>query len=436
MVLTDLLLKTQHYFKFKKLGICYINHHLRTDVEEDITFIQSFAEKKGIRNVYIESIFPEEQVEKKKLSLEESARILRYQKLKEITTREKYDFIATAHHKSDVAETILMRLMEGTGLKGLTGIRLKFGSIIRPLLYFSREEIEQYALKEQLSFRNDYTNTDLHFKRNKIRHELLPLIKKEFNPRIEDALWKLAMNVQEWIENIEQKYPIPIKKPYPSVAILSKSEFLTLNHSIQKWVLEKLIEELSGTPFFFTYHKWKRMINDLNSTSKNLKIKNNIFLGLEKKEIWLYQAQQSYQYILKENDVFKLPFGIKLSVSKAPESNLINRSIAMMKEDFKTRKPFQKIWVCKSNIQPLFVESCNNSLQFQPIGLNYKVKVKRFLREKGVPLALRDIWPIIVTREHEVVAIPGFMPAEDYKIKDSCVDILEFRIFNYENFFV
>ena len=179
----DLVLTTAHF-----------NHGLRgDDSEKDQRFVEELSASLKIPCRVGRSRL---QAEDRKDSIELSARQERYQFFQKVCAEGGISILALAHTRDDDAETILFRILRGNNGKGLTGIayRRKLGSIdvIRPLKEVSRQETRQFLVDHGLSWREDRTNADLHFTRNRIRRELLPYLKERFNPSIEEALLRLG----------------------------------------------------------------------------------------------------------------------------------------------------------------------------------------------------------------------------------------------------
>ncbi|MCR5115540.1 MAG: tRNA lysidine(34) synthetase TilS [Bacteroidales bacterium] len=168
----------QHHLDF---ALAHCNFHLRgTESDRDEQFVRTLAEKYD-KPLFVKQ-FDTLKVQKASgRSVEMVARDLRYAWFAELAA--DYDYIVTAHHANDNAETLIMNLLRGTGLKGLTGIPAKNGQILRPLLTFTAEEIEQYAQEKHLSYCIDQTNLSNQYQRNKIRWEVLPKL-QEMNPKI------------------------------------------------------------------------------------------------------------------------------------------------------------------------------------------------------------------------------------------------------------
>ena len=171
MVLTDLLLKAKADFV-----VAHCNFHLRGEESDgDEQFVRVFAERNGLK-LYVKQFDTTGYVKEHGVSIEMAARELRYAWFEELRKQLNYDYIAVAHHADDQLETFFINLLRGAGIRGLKGMQAINGHIIRPLLAFSREEIHQYSIENGIKWREDHTNAETLYLRNKIRHELLPVI--------------------------------------------------------------------------------------------------------------------------------------------------------------------------------------------------------------------------------------------------------------------
>ena len=171
MVLADVLLKAKADFV-----VAHCNFHLRGEESDgDEQFVREFAERNGL-TIYVKQFDTLGYAKEHGISIEMAARELRYAWFEELRQQLGYDKIAVAHHADDQLETFFINLLRGAGIRGLKGMRSINGNIIRPLLNVSREEIHQYALEKGIKWREDHTNAETQFLRNKIRHEWLPVI--------------------------------------------------------------------------------------------------------------------------------------------------------------------------------------------------------------------------------------------------------------------
>ena len=205
MVLADMLLKAKADFV-----IAHCNFHLRGEESDgDEQFVREYAEKNGL-TCYVKQFDTLRYAEDHKLSIEMAARELRYAWFEELRQQLNYDYIAVAHHADDQLETFFINLLRGAGIRGLKGMQKVNGHVIRPLLDSSREDIRQYAVEHDLKWREDHTNAETQFLRNKIRHELLPVIdriSKEGRASILKSINHLASENELYRELVKEKLP-------------------------------------------------------------------------------------------------------------------------------------------------------------------------------------------------------------------------------------
>ena len=210
MVLADMLLQAKAEFV-----LAHCNFHLRGEESDgDEKFVRDYAERKGL-SLYVKQFDTLNYAEEHKLSIEMAARELRYAWFEELRQQLNYDKIAVAHHADDQLETFFINLLRGAGIRGLKGMQPINGNIIRPLLDKSREEIHQYAIENGIKWREDHTNAETQFLRNKIRHELLPVIdgiSKEGRASILKSISHLASENELYRELVDEKLFQIVKK--------------------------------------------------------------------------------------------------------------------------------------------------------------------------------------------------------------------------------
>ena len=160
-----------------RFGIAHCNFQLRgEESDEDERFVEKLANSYEV-SFYTTRFCTKDIAGIRKVSIQMAARELRYVWFEEICKQEGFDLIATAHHLDDQVETLFINLLRGTGIAGLHGIPIRNGKVIRPLLFASREEIFMYARKQNIDFREDRSNSSLNYTRNRIRHQLIPLLR-------------------------------------------------------------------------------------------------------------------------------------------------------------------------------------------------------------------------------------------------------------------
>ena len=181
----------------------HLNHGLRPTAQRDEDFVRDWCGKQGVP-LSVGHADVEGFAQREGLSLEEAGRTLRYAFLEETARQEGLSLIATGHHAGDNAETVLMNLIRGCGLRGLTGIQERRGDIVRPMLAATRAEIEAYLKEHSVPHVEDETNTDLTYTRNKVRHQLLSLL-EELNPQAAAHIAAAARRLREDEEELARQ---------------------------------------------------------------------------------------------------------------------------------------------------------------------------------------------------------------------------------------
>jgi len=203
MVLADLLSQAKADFV-----VAHCNFHLRGEESDgDEQFVRDYASRNGL-TVYVKQFDTETYAKEQGISIEMAARDLRYAWFEELRQQLQYDYIAVAHHADDQLETFFINLLRGAGIRGLKGMQPVNGHILRPLLDVSRAEIRQYAEEHHLEWREDHTNAETLYLRNKIRHELLPVIdsiSKEGRGSILKSINHLASENELYRELLKEK---------------------------------------------------------------------------------------------------------------------------------------------------------------------------------------------------------------------------------------
>lgn len=251
IALLNILIKIKQSKKINfDILVCHINHMIRKEAIEDEEFVKEFCKNNNI-DCYIKRIDVENVAKREKSGTEEIGRRERYKFFKEILEKTNSNKIATAHNANDNAETVIMNIIRGSGTLGLKGIELKQKNIIRPLRECYRDEIETYCEEEGLNPRIDKTNLENIYTRNKIRNQLIPYIKKEFNPNIIESINRLsdlALQENEYIENkVKQAYNDIVEDKKEDCISLDLKKFNSLEKVIKNRLVLYTINELFGT---------------------------------------------------------------------------------------------------------------------------------------------------------------------------------------------
>lgn len=241
--LLDILVDLARKRKFKLL-VVHINYGLRgADSDKDEVFVRKSAKKYDLE---LEVFNAKKESQKK--PTENFLRDVRYDFFEKIRKKNNFDLIAVAHNRDDQAETILMRLIRGSGLLGLSGIKPKNNQIIRPLLDVSRMEIISYLKEKKLVYRIDKTNNENKFFRNKFRNKIIPLLEKEYNPQVKEALAVAARTIAEDYDFILQSSQKIFEKinfdPDKKTYFFDSKLFTKKHRALQRQVLRKIIFDL------------------------------------------------------------------------------------------------------------------------------------------------------------------------------------------------
>ena len=237
-----------------KLGLLHLNHQLRgRESERDERFVRSLAKQFKIP-VYVQRKKILEPAKRNKESIEEFARKTRYQFFVKIAKKVRVSKIVTAHTLDDQAETILMRILQGTGLKGLLGIRrnlvLHGVTFTRPFLDFSKKELLDFLKSERLPFCSDSSNGSKRFVRNRLRLDWLPRLARDFNPRLIETLGRIPAIVEEenqLLDAFEKKaWKDTFKKRTRHQVYLNRASYSSIPSPLQFRVLNRALKAIDA----------------------------------------------------------------------------------------------------------------------------------------------------------------------------------------------
>lgn len=229
-----------------KVYAAHVNHGLRAGTaDRDEEYSRHLAESLGVEFFVLHADVSAES-ERLGISAELAGRQVRYDFFDKLMFEYDIEYTATAHHKNDNAETMLMNFMRGSGIKGLCGIPYKRGRIIRPILDFTRSEIEEYCIENNINYVIDETNLETVYTRNKIRHILVPEIEKNFNPSFVETVTKnarLIANEEDFISSEADKAAVEII----SGTSADIDKLCGLHSAIALRVIRKMTEDMCGT---------------------------------------------------------------------------------------------------------------------------------------------------------------------------------------------
>ncbi len=377
VVMLDLLYKL---YPENEYVIVHVDHSIRNDTYKDTELIKKIAQKYGLKH-YIKKIDVPSYCKKYKLGIEEGARELRYRKLEEIYKNENGNLIATAHNLNDLTENFVMRLIRGSGLKGLPGMKPKSGIYIKPILSIPKDEIRQYAKSKKLVWREDYTNKDLKYTRNSIRHKIIPLL-EEYNPNFLEAILRLSKILwmeKEFVKNEIEKVPYLENRYGIEIDI-------DLLRSLPKYlsyeIIRNIIKKLRGNIYGYSFKNIEDIYKLMFSKSGAFYEKNNIKVSKEYEKIVFFKTNIEK----KKNYYFEIFFPGTFNFG-----NLCIEIIGSKKE-------------CKEF--PLIIRNYKSSDRVK-IKNGHK-KIKKLIADKKIQKHLRNKVLIVMNKNNDIIFVNEF----------------------------
>lgn len=418
-------------YKLKKmlnieLGAIHINHMLRgEDSDNDEKYIGELCNKLGI-NYYVKRIDIDYISKNTNVSLEVAGRNERYKAFEEIRSNNGYNKVAVAHNSNDQAETILMRMMRGTGLEGLTGIKAKReDGVIRPILCLSRSEIEIYCEENKLNPRIDSSNYERIYSRNKVRLDILPYMKENFNKDIIETLNRMALILQkdnDFIEEYSKRcYNIYCKK-YSNKLEVSKELFENEMESIVTRVIIMAFKEISKSCQNFEMKHIYEIVNlSKRDTGKMINLTNNII------------CENLYgDIIFKGNDNNQKNGYSEIIIDKNNISNKVTFDNYIVSFELISNK--NKVEFSKNNLIKLFnydniekeiiIRYRKDGDRITPLGMNGSKKLKDIFINLKVPREKRDSIPILCF-DDKISWVVGYKTSQESRITNDTKNILK-----------
>lgn len=413
-----------HLFQQAKFSfaIAHCNFKLRKEAsEQDEAFAKKIAEKYKV-DFYSESFETKDYASKHKISIQMAARALRYEWLEKTRQRSGCVFISTAHHLNDSIETVLLNITTGTGIQGLHGILPKSGKIIRPLLFAKKAAIKQFASEHKISFREDQSNEENKYLRNKIRLEVIPIL-KQINPDLENTFVQNLRNFKdaeiiykeaigqykkELLENRGGTIYIPIRKLLKYQPVLTILYELLKNYAFNKYQVEAIFSCLQ-----------KEESKQFLSSDYRL-IKDRKFLILSS-----LKDSDFHSILITENDRLVEGTELKLKLDKKPIS-----------KDFKIPKSNNIACIDTRKISfPLTLRKWEKGDYFYPLGMYKKNNPSKVGKKKlsdfftNIKLSQIDkekVWVLVSGKQ--IVWVVGYRLDDRFKINNFTQESLKITL--------
>jgi tRNA(Ile)-lysidine synthase len=416
-----------------ELMAVHVNHGIRQDAGEDALFTEEFCKTRGIQYFVLEENVPE--LSKKwDMTEEEAGRKLRYDAFSRIAKENGAERIAVAHHQNDVAETLLLNLLRGTGLHGAGAIRPVRDNIIRPLLCVSRREIEDYLAEKEQSFCRDYTNDENFHTRNIIRNILIPEMERSINPAAASHLCRAAAEFARADEYISGAGDVFFQKTVDVAkdkVVIDLSELKDAPPIIKSQVVLKAFEQITANRKDITashVDSIMKLMEDTRGTA-------SVDLPYSLRAVRSYDRMEiSKTEDLGEPEFAKHPIPKGLKPGDELEITLQNIGVAHIKVmAYNGGKLFPASsctkWFDYDRIQEAIFRTRKASdfmLIEQGSGLCRK-QIGKLMTDLKIPKGLRDKL-YLLTDGDNVLWIPGYRMSGAYKINEDTKTILEIKI--------
>ena len=402
----------------------HLNHQIRgLEAQKDALYVSNICDDMGI-TFFVKSINVPKYCLEHGLSIEEGARKLRYEMFNEIKDKTKANKIAVGHNLNDQAETILMRIMRGTGLQGLRGIEyIRENGIIRPILDIDRKDIEDYCKHYNLNPRIDESNLENIYTRNKVRLELIPYMKDNFNPNVIESIVRMSNSLKTDSDYIEDESNIKYKEvsnkieDYINIDIKG---YTNLHKAIKTRVLRKAIKDLLGDTNFVD----QKHIEDIMELEPESKLDKKITLP---RGLFAYRRKNNIVLTTREiiNEDIEFSYNIPINgFIKIKELDMIVETQTMNIDRYKSMKSdktskgfdFNKI---KGGIV------VRSRKQGDKIKLSVgSKKIKQLFIDLKIPKEDRCKVPIVADSE-DIICVGDQRISENYKIDVNTKEVLK-----------
>ena len=423
------------------LYIAHLNHGIRgEEAARDARLVEVMGEKLGIP-VFVETLDIPAWARETGLTEEEAGRIARYQLYEGLADQVKAQRIAVGHHGDDQAETVLMNLIRGAGLRGLAGIPPVRGRGIRPLIELEKWRLEAYCQSHQLPWREDATNLSTAYRRNYIRWELIPKM-QQLNPAVVQGLMRTAaILAEDWqlLETLsDEAYKQALSESMPNRITLHMPVLLSLPVALRKRVIDHAYRQVSrkeqGLPSASLEHMEKCLLGE--EPSRRWTLPGNIDV------IW-----QDQVLILAPRVRFREESGLSPRVLSLGTSAMIEEANILIHTEilktipawWKGQNPLQPrdawhqlgVWWVDMDLdrleEPLSVRSRRPGDRFQPLGMAGSKKLQDLFVDEKVPRRQREQIPCIVDARG-ILAVVGLHQAERSRITEKTQQVLRITV--------
>jgi len=390
--------------------VAHLNHMIRPEAVLEGEGVKRMARDVGM-DCFVESRNVPEYIKNHKgLSLEEGARIVRYEFFEKVASDQKANKIATAHHLSDLTENFFLRLFRGSGIGGLIGMSPVNGKYIKPFLIFDEQSIRKYVKINGLEFFEDKTNFDTNYLRNKIRHILIPELKREFCENIEESVLNTSQILRKYQEHVGKEVELYFNSSIEkagnicfNLKSIEKADDLILSE-LFKMVFKKMNLSISS-----------RKINScismvLKNGDHELNLGNGIYFSKKGEDICFGSKKENFP-LWNEHLELYVPGEVKIN-------ELSVKIYSDLKEaDMSFGDGKNSVTLEAENIKfPLVVRPLSDSEKIVPFGMKKEVKVKDILKNHHVSSELRKMFPVVSQVDGKILWVVGITFSDDLRV--------------------
>lgn len=401
MVLVHLL-KRSGYAVF----LAHCNFQLRgKESDKDEKFIRNFASENNLE-LFVTTFDTEGFAKDNKLSIQVAARQLRYIWFHQLLQENNLDYLLTAHHLDDHLETFLINLSRGTGLEGLTGIPEQNDKIIRPLLSFSREEIHNFALEHAIKWREDSSNSSDKYLRNKLRHDVIPIL-KSLNPSFLDSFQNTLSHLQQAKSLAEDASVLVYKQ------VVSEKENQKHFNIAELKRLPNYQAYLYEWLRHFGFKAWQDIYELVDAQSGKVILSENYRLLKDREHLILepHSEKDDAIYEISGSEI-EFPIPLKISAADQIQKESNNAVIYVDKETLKF---------------PLHIRKWHEGDYFCPAGIDGKKKVSKYFKDEKMSLSEKEATWLLIS-DNKIVWIIGKRSDRRFYVNNTTQEIVKIEI--------
>jgi tRNA(Ile)-lysidine synthase len=403
LALLLLLKELQHSINFQFIA-AYFNHQLRKDAEEEEAWVRQCCQKLSVELIISRGDLKQHLLQNKS-NLENTASIFRYQFFNRLLADYPHSKIATAHTQSDLTETFFIKLIRGSGLRGLSAIyQVKQQRFIRPLLQFSSSDILEFLNRNQIAHYQDYTNSDCSFLRNRLRRQILPAI-REISPELDKHIFRTVQMIQEDYSYFSRVADQILKENLILEQILPLKILEKYHISIQRNILRSFIKKIKGNLLNIDYKHINDILVITNHPQSGISIPG---IGLKIHKGYLipdHFAISDYQYPLPGPGSYFI---------KEIKRTLIIKATTIYRQP----KSNREIILPSDKIQfPLELRSPSKIDKYTKKDAQFSQKVFEMIRSSGFPKELRNFCPLLINADQSIIWVYGSPVAHPFKVQ-------------------